>query len=448
MKYLYTVILISCYCFAFGQTKELPNSFSYKVLGVDTYSPYLEQLFRFDQQTFGFSATYNRYLNESLSLSFPFRFGEMNYPHDVQDFYEGWNFYAQDVALKYNFFTASNKKVRPYITGGLGFMYIRQAEDNWETQFPVELGINYQLMDGIFVQLSTSYRLSTGANAWHNGIGIQFNFNSNDETSATENRSISSAEQFTYDLSSLDYSFYATVLDDHHFSEMETADDDNDGIPNASDLCPDVFGDEHARGCPISDDDNDGLANHEDRCPTTPGMLEFAGCPDTDNDRIPDIQDLCPNEPGVRSCKGCPDTDGDNVPDKLDKCPREKGRADNEGCPLMEYGEVTLKGVFKPILFETNKHCLDSVDFSSLNYVIQVLNNQPNAVLSISGIAFDSDNDDLNEYLSIERAKVCFDYLVNHGIAEERLTYQGLGNSRLILKESRKKSVEFQLFIR
>ncbi|MFK7946386.1 MAG: OmpA family protein [Saprospiraceae bacterium] len=449
MKYLYTIILISCYSLVFGQTKELPNSFTYKVLGVDTYSPYLEQLYRFDKQTFGFSAVYNRYLNESLSLSFPFRFGQMNYPYDIQDFYEDWNFYAQDVAIKYNFFTASDKKVRPYITGGLGLMYIKQAENNWETQFPIELGINYQLMEGIFIQISTSYRLSTGADAWHNGIGLQFNFNTADETLTSENRSLSTVEKkYTYDVSNLDYSFYATVLDDHHFSSVEVADDDNDGIPNTSDLCPDIFGDEQAQGCPIADDDNDGLANHEDRCPTTPGMLEFAGCPDTDNDRIPDIHDLCPNEAGVKSCKGCPDTDGDNVPDKIDQCPTEKGRGDNEGCPLMEHEEVALKGVLESVYFDKHKYFLDSVDLSNLDYIIQVLGNYPDSVLNITGFAFDSDSSSTNESLSIERAKICYDYLVNKGIKAERLIYQGFGDSHTVLTQSRKRSVEFQLFIR
>lgn len=447
MRYLYTIILISCYCLAFGQTKELPNSFTYKVLGVDTYSPYLEQLYRFDKQTFGFSAVYNRYLNTSLSLSLPFRYGQMNYPHDVQDFYEGWDFYAQDVAVKYNFFTASDKKVRPYITGGLGLMYIKQAEEKWETQFPIELGINYELMSGVFLQVSTSYRLSTGADAWHNGIGIQFNFDTKEKTEISDNGLSQSTEKYTYDLSKLDYNFYASVLDDHHFSTMETLDDDNDGVPNASDLCPDVFGDENAQGCPIADTDNDGLADHEDRCPTKPGMLEFAGCPDTDNDRIPDIHDLCPNEFGVRNCKGCPDADGDNIPDKIDKCPTEKGRGDNEGCPMME-GEIALKGILESIYFEENQYNLDVTDVANLDYIHQVLNNYPSSVLNITGFAFDADNSKANESLSIQRAKACFDYLVKKGIEEERLIYQGIGDSRMVLTESRKKSVEFQLFIR
>lgn len=187
MRYFYTLLLVAASFAAFSQTKELPNSFTYKVLGVDTYSPRLEELYRFDQQTFGFSAVYSRYLNESLSLSLPFRLGIMDYPYDIKDFYRGWNFYAQDVALKYNFFTESDKKVRPYMTGGLGLMYITQAESNWEVQVPIELGISYQLLPGIFVQVSTSYRLSNGANAWHNGLGLQFNFDANEpETSLVD----------------------------------------------------------------------------------------------------------------------------------------------------------------------------------------------------------------------------------------------------------------------
>lgn len=449
MKYLYTIICISCYSLVFGQTKDLPNSFTYKVIGIDTYSPYLEQLFSFDEQTFGFSAVYNRYLNESLSLSLPFRFGQMNYPYDVQDFYEGWTFYAQDVAIKYNFFTANDKKVRPYISGGLGFMYIQQAEENWETQIPIELGISYELEKGLFLQLSTSYRLSNGADAWHNGIGLQFNFDTKGkETETVSTRSLSSTDLTTSSSQSMDdYDFYIDILDDHRTSKMEVSDSDNDGIPDVYDLCPDVAGDEMLEGCPIADDDMDGLANHEDKCPNIAGMLEFAGCPDTDNDRIPDALDECPKEAGTKSCNGCPDFDGDNVADYLDKCPTEKGEFNNEGCPSVDFGDTELKGILEPVVFDKFNYDLDSTDISNLNYIIQVLENRSDAVLNISGIAFDSNNKEINDYISTQRAKACFDYLIEKGVDENRLIYQGLSNKRQV-PEKLQQSVDFQILIR
>lgn len=447
MKQVYA-LLISLFCYAtslIGQTVDYPNSFTYKVLGVDTYSPYLEQLHRFDKQTFGFSAEYNRYINRGLSLSLPFRLGEMNYPYDVQDFHKAWSFYAQDISLKYNFFTAPDKKIQPYISTGIGFMYIKKAEQKWETQLPVELGISVELMENIFLNLSTSYRLSTGAEAWHNGIGLQFLF----DTKSDESPEIGFNENTKIDIVDIrtvepNAEYYLMILDDHHSSILETADIDKDGVPDAIDLCPNEYGDETAGGCPIKDDDNDGMANFEDRCPTEAGTIEYGGCPDSDGDHIADIFDACPQEVGNRICKGCPDYDGDNIPDILDKCPTEKGSIDNEGCPNILMTGLALKGI-QPIFFEIDSYALDTNGYNSLNTIIKMMNHYPNAALGISGIAYDSEDRVYNERLSIERAKECYKYLVSKGIAAERVTYQGLGNTRMIESGKLQKSVEFYM---
>lgn len=446
MKQVFTLIIgLFCCGLLYGQTENYPNGFTYKVLGIDTYSPFAEELHRFDKQTFGFSAEYNRYLNRSLSLSLPFRYGQMNYPYDVGDYHEGWSFYAQDFGVKYNFFTDANKKIQPYITTGVGFMYIKKAEQQWQTQLPIELGLNVQIIDGIFLQLSTSYRLSTGPDAWHNGIGLNFVFDSKKGTEGLTNQKSSSRTITTQSHSEVDPDYYLTILDDHHASTSETEDTDNDGVPNAIDLCPDEYGDETAGGCPIRDDDQDGMANFEDRCPTEPGLIEFGGCPDRDGDNIADIFDACPEQAGNRTCKGCPDRDSDSVPDELDKCPTEKGRADNNGCPSMSMSDISLKGGVRPIFFDKNSHTLDNNDFTNLNTIVKMMNRYPNAILSISGIAYDSEDGSYNEYLSIERAKKCYTYLLEKGVAAERLTYQGLGNTRMVTSEKLQKSVEFYM---
>ena len=64
---------------------------------------------------------------------------------------------------------------------------------------------------------------------------------------------------------------------------------------------------------------------------------------DDDGDGIPYPTDLCPEDLGLSDTFGCPDTDGDGLPDKLDaesegvivdECPEEAGPVDNGGCPL------------------------------------------------------------------------------------------------------------------
>lgn len=81
------------------------------------------------------------------------------------------------------------------------------------------------------------------------------------------------------------------------------------------------------------DQDQDGVLDESDTCPDVAGALALSGCPDSDNDGFPDPQDACPTTFGT-SDEGCPpppDKDGDGVPDIRDSCPNYFGTASN-GC--------------------------------------------------------------------------------------------------------------------
>lgn len=82
------------------------------------------------------------------------------------------------------------------------------------------------------------------------------------------------------------------------------------------------------------DQDNDGVLDRDDLCPDLPGPAKTKGCPDTDGDGIADFEDDCPFLFGLIIYKGCPDTDDDGVPDNKDVCPQEKGPISNNGCPI------------------------------------------------------------------------------------------------------------------
>ncbi|WP_303733272.1 OmpA family protein [Fibrobacter succinogenes] len=128
-------------------------------------------------------------------------------------------------------------------------------------------------------------------------------------------------------------------------------DDDNDGVKNRKDKCPDTFPpivvDED--GCGI-DTDEDKVFDGIDKCPDTPkGVpVDSVGCPfDTDEDGVVDYKDMCPDTPkGVAvDSVGCPfDTDEDGVLDYKDQCPNTpKGvKVDSVGCPL----DTDKDGVF------------------------------------------------------------------------------------------------------
>lgn len=456
MKNAIILISLSIFC-AFSvaaQTQKYPNSITYKVLGVDTYSPYLEELYRFDKQTFAFSASYSRYINNSFSLSFPFKMGTLDYPEFLDFFNEGLSFYSQDVLLQYGFFVPEHKKFRPYMSAGFGMMYIPKSKvEAWETQFPVGLGLTIEVLEGINLDLSTEFRFSEGANAFHNAIGLQFLFNTKKEKSIIDNE-VSSERSFVPDVNTIVRSNlnevydFSVILDDNHLSSAENQDTDKDGIPNDLDLCPEVFGESSFSGCPIIDSDDDGLTDMEDRCPDEAGTYETAGCPDADGDFVIDRKDLCPNEKGTKACKGCPDRDGDKVADNIDQCPTEPGLLTNEGCPQMASDEVvSLKNGIRPVIFAENEYDLQTTDYKKLEYIVDFMKKNPNSILSISGYAFDGNDQKYNEVLSVLRARICFDYLLRKGISEDRMTYVGFGSSRKVEYDDLKTGVDFQLFL-
>jgi len=99
-----------------------------------------------------------------------------------------------------------------------------------------------------------------------------------------------------------------------------------------------------------NDDDNDGVTDDNDECPNESGVKPH-GCKDRDGDGVPDYRDDCPGKKGTKS-NGCPkkkiekpvvipqppvpkggDDDLDDVPNSIDECPNNAGRPENKGCP-------------------------------------------------------------------------------------------------------------------
>jgi hypothetical protein len=107
-------------------------------------------------------------------------------------------------------------------------------------------------------------------------------------------------------------------------------DADRDGIPDASDPCPQKAG--GANGCP--DSDGDGVTDDVDACLDDRGAAP-SGCPDGDRDGVVDKYDKCPTTAGKASAAGCPDRDGDGVADVDDHCRTIAGPAPM-GCPAKQ----------------------------------------------------------------------------------------------------------------
>lgn len=234
--------------------------------------------------------------------------------------------------------------------------------------------------------------------------------------------------------------------------EVKCADSDNDGVCDEYDDCPNTpMGTPvDSRGCPVAcpDSDNDGVCDKDDDCPNTPygTVVDSRGCPvpctDSDNDGVCDEDDDCPNTPiGVSvDSRGCPieaecepvetkdhcaeyggDTDGDYVCDNYDDCPNTPMGAgvNSRGCWVIEN-----------LLFDYDKSVIRPKYYPDLDEVARILRDNPYLSIEIQGHTCNIGSQKYNLPLSERRANSVRQYLINKGIAPERLPWRGYGKER------------------
>ena len=261
-------------------------------------------------------------------------------------------------------------------------------------------------------------------------------------------------------------------------------DRDGDGYLDAEDGCPDdpedFDGFEDLDGCPEADNDQDGVGDLDDSCP---GVDEDAGnafydvaedidsfedgdgCPERDNDAdtILDVADACPGTDADKENSfafvaedvdnfedddGCPelDNDSDSIVDTVDDCPGSdadvadnfiqaaesfNGYLDEDGCPDIFVVTCQQIEIDERVYFETDKDIIRERSFDLLNGVAMVLNANPDITLvRVEGHTDSSASDEYNLDLSQRRAASVVRYLVDAGVASERIVSEGYGESR------------------
>mgnify|MGYP001161143651 FL=1 len=185
-----------------------------------------------------------------------------------------------------------------------------------------------------------------------------------------------------------------------------------------------------------SDNDNDGIINSEDECPDEFGVKENNGCPslDSDGDGILNSEDNCPDEVGDVDNKGCPweDDDGDGVLDRDDDCPNVPGEEANNGCPL----EVDISNLISKensiILFQANSHVLNETDKSSIRNLAEELKKYSELSIVLEGHASSDGSESYNQNLSEKRANSVKNLLVNFGIKASQIKVIGYGETQPI----------------
>jgi len=184
------------------------------------------------------------------------------------------------------------------------------------------------------------------------------------------------------------------------------------------------------------DNDNDGVVNRVDQCPEVPGLAQLNGCPDTDEDGIPDSKDVCPELWGIEEFKGCPDSDGDGIEDALDACVDRVGTPENKGCPEEVKEQEGPRDPdswdvyeIKIIFFDTDKATLKYESLLTLNEVARILHDFPSFNLKIKGHTDSRASDTYNQELSERRALAAKNYLIIKNIDPSRLETVGCGEA-------------------
>ena len=370
-----------------------------------------------------------RYIGAGFSAEIE---GSLNKIKEGFDGYsEDKSFWNANLQAKYalrRLFTTESGWFDPYIKVGGGYTAYESRFDDKEGGFKALAGggINFWFTDHLGVNLQTGYHhgfQKNGTDYFQHSAGIVIKFGSKDT--------------------------------------------DKDGIPDNKDACPEVAGLKEFNGCP--DTDGDGIPDKDDACPQVKGLKEFNGCPDTDGDGIPDKDDACPEVAGPKEFNGCPDTDGDGIPDKDDKCPDVAGPAENGGCPWPDTdgdgvldkddlcpevaGPASNKGCPEPttddqkklnqyaktILFDTGKATIKFESAEILNQIINVLKKYPNSRFRIEGHTDSTGKKQKNIELSQNRADAVKIYLIQGGIASNRLESQGFGPEKPIASNKNKK---------
>lgn len=299
--------------------------------------------------------------------------------------------------------------INPFLTAGVG---ASKYKGFYGAFVPIGAGLQFKLFKDVFALVNTQYRVPITENtAYHfyHSVGVAANIK---ERPAPP----------------------PVVI-----PPPIVTDRDGDGVLDENDKCPDIPGVAILNGCP--DRDSDGIADLDDKCPDVPGLAKYGGCPipDTDGDGINDEIDKCPTVKGVARYEGCPvpDADGDGINDEEDKCPMRPGPASNMGCPEISK-EVIEKISFaaRNVFYATGSYKLLAKSHASLNEVANLMKADPSLMLDIEGHTDSQGSEESNQLLSENRAKSVKEYLVNQGVAENRLKATGYGESKPIADNS------------
>jgi outer membrane protein OmpA-like peptidoglycan-associated protein len=302
-----------------------------------------------------------------------------------------------------------DKAMVPYAILGLGFA---KDASNFTGYAPMGLGVQFKAKQGSFLNVFGTHNAEASKiTKMHTNFGVSYSF----PLKLKEKKAITLP------------------------TAPVQADQDDDGVSNEIDDCPERSGLLKYKGCPVPDEDGDGINDENDQCPNAEGTIKFRGCPvpDTDKDGIPDDQDQCPTLAGLTRYNGCaiPDTDKDGVNDEADQCPTVAGIGGNNGCEDLQ---PKLNSIATALKFEIGQVNIAAKSLQGLDSLLQIMSQYPTSSLIITGHTDNTGTKKINDRLSLLRAKKVQTYLVKKGLAENKITLIGMADSQPIATNAKK----------
>ena len=450
-----TLIFILCsgLTFTIGSQNPLqPDALSFKALFIDYQSPITGNYGNLRNYKNGLEIAYSRNFNEYFNVAVPLRTAVVSFDDELEnDVIASLGGTLQAQLWK------QTQPIIPYLLVGASAVYEKNNSD-FNFEFPVGLGLDLKIGKNAYFNIQLEYRIGLEDNRdnLQHGVGFKYLIGKVEKTEEPRvplKPTDSDGDGVPDEIDQCPDVKGPVAFDgcpdtdgdgipDHLDQCPDFAglpefggcpDTDGDGIPDHEDECPNLAGVPELAGCPVIDIDGDGIIDDEDECPDEPGSRATRGCPDTDGDGIADKDDLCPNLAGLAEFGGCPDTDGDGVHDGIDRCPATPGPAHNHGCPVVKQEVKELLDFAKrAVQFDVGKASLKPESVPVLNQILDILNRNPEYDLIISGHTDSTGDTYRNLDLSEQRAKTCYDFLINRGIDSDRISYIGYGEARPI----------------
>jgi outer membrane protein OmpA-like peptidoglycan-associated protein len=92
--------------------------------------------------------------------------------------------------------------------------------------------------------------------------------------------------------------------------------------------------------------------------------------------------------------------------------------------------EIGKSFTMNDVFFATASYELNAIAQRVLLAVVDFLKENPAVKLGVYGHTDNVNDSESNQVLSENRARVVFEYIVSNGIAENRLTYKGFGETK------------------